>query len=166
MARISSGTIMNNQYNQFIQTQMRNEQPDKEKLIGIATLIRENFGLMVHREPILMFEKETDKFVNFASWLTEEQFKKYTIHIPDLLFFINGVMWIFEVDGYIHNVKTSVEIKDIERDRCYTAAKLPWRKFNEWEILLSQDIDPVRSATVAEIWPTIKEEIEKIIHRS
>jgi len=153
---------MSNQYNQFIQRQMRNEQPDKEKLIGIASLIRENFSLMVHREPILMFEKETDRFVNFASWLNEEQFKKYTIHVPDLLFFINGGMWIFEVDGYIHNVKTSVEIKDIERNRCYDAAKLHYRIFNEWEIMLSQDIDPVRSATVTEIWPTIKEEILNI----
>jgi len=157
---------MSNQYNQFIQRQMRNEQPDKEKLIGIATLIREAFGLMVHREPILMFERETDRFVNFASWLNEEQYKKYNIHVPDLLFFINGAMWIFEVDGYIHNVKTSVEKKDIERNRCYDAAKLHFRIFNEWEIMLSNGINPTRSATVAEIWPTMKEEIEKIIHKT
>jgi len=157
---------MSNQYNQFIQKQMKNQQPDKEKLIGIASLIRQEFGLMVHREPILIFNRNNDRFVNFCCWLTEEQFKKYNIHVPDLLFFINNTLWIFEIDGYIHNVKTSVEIKDIERNRCYTAARLHWKKFNEWEILLSQGIEPKRSATVAEIWPTIKEEIQKITNSS
>ncbi len=157
---------MNNKYNQFIQRQMRNEQPDKEKLIHLASLIRQEFGLMVQREAILMFDKEDDRFVDFASWLSEEQYKKYTIHVPDLLFFIEGKMWFFEIDGYIHNVKTSVEIKDIERDRIYDAARLNWKKFNEWLLLVNQGLQPNRSATVDEIWPSVKKTIQKIISQS
>jgi hypothetical protein len=155
--------MSNPKYNQFIQTQMKQEQPDKEKLIGIASLIRQSFDLIVHREPILTFDRQTYRFVNFSSWLTEEQFKKYAIHVPDLLFFLNKKMWIFEIDGYIHNVKNNVIKKDEERDLCYNIARLNWRKFNEWEILLEQGIQPKRSATVEEIWPTVKAEIESLI---
>ena len=153
---------MGNQYNQFMQAMMREQQPDKEKLIGIASLMRQTFDLIVHREPILTFDRQTDRFVNFSSWLTEEQFKKYTIHVPDLLFFLNKKMWIFEIDGYIHNVKDSVVRKDEERDRIYTAAKLNWRKFNEWEVLIGLHKKPNRSATVSELWPEIEKTLQQI----
>ena len=93
---------MSNKYNQFIKQQMKNEQPDKHKLIKIATAMRKEFNLTVQREAILTFSREDDHLVNFSSWLTEEQYKKYIIHVPDLLFFIGNKMWIFEIDGYIH----------------------------------------------------------------
>ena len=93
----------------------------------------------------------------------EEQFKKYVIHVPDLLFFIKGKLWILEIDGYIHYCKNSVKIKDIERNRIYDAAKLNWLKIEEWEILIKIGKEPNRSATASELWPEIKEIIEKII---
>lgn len=145
---------------------MRNEQPDKEKLIHLASLIRVEFGLMVQREAILMFDRDNDWLFGFASWLSEEQFKKYKIHVPDLLFFVGGTMWIFEIDGWIHNVNTTVEVKDIERNRCYTAAKLHYKIFSEWDIMLKQKIKLNRSATVEEIWPSLKKTIQKIISQS
>ncbi len=129
-----------NQYNQFIKTQMKANQPDKEKLIKIASFLRQEYQLTVHREPILTFDKKTDKLIDFSSWITEEQFKKYNIHVADLLFFIGDKLWILEIDGYIHFTNETVAIKDIERDRCYTAcsklSNFSWRKINEWEVLV------------------------------
>lgn len=154
---------MSNKYNQFIQRQMRENQPDREKLIEIATMMRREFNLVVHREAILTFDKETDKFVNFSSWLTEEQYKKYIIHVPDLLFFVGNDMWIIEVDGYIHNTKTSVVLKDIERNRIYDAAKLNWRKVNEWEVLINQGKKPNRSATAKEVIVEVRKILKSII---
>jgi hypothetical protein len=142
---------------------MRNEQPDKEKLISLASLIRKEFGLVVQREAILTFSREDDSFIGFQSWLNEEQFKKYIIHVPDLLFFVNGVLWIMEIDGYIHYVKNSVMIKDEERDRIYDAAKLNWKKINEWEVLIKHGKKPNRSATVKEIWPEVKCFVQKLV---
>jgi len=135
---------------------MRNEQPDKEKLIKIASFLRKEFQLTVQREAILTFDKGDDHLVDFSSWLTEEQFKKYTIHVPDLLFFVGRKMYIIEIDGYIHNTNTTVAIKDIERNRCYTAAKLNYIIINEWDELLKQGINPNRSATAGELIPGIK----------
>ena len=105
-----------NKYNQFIQTQMKQNQPDKHKLIQIATALRKEFGLTVQREAILTFSREDDHLVNFSSWLTEEQYNKYIIHVPDLLFFIGNKMWILEIDGYIHYSNSNVVFKDIERE--------------------------------------------------
>ena len=150
-------------YNQFIQRVMRNEQPDKEKLIHIASFLRKEYSLTVQREAILLFNKSTDKFVSFSSWLTEEQFNKYIIHVPDLLFFINNKMWILEIDGYIHNVKTKVVRRDIERDRIYDAAKLNWIKINEWEVLQKLGHKPDRSATAKEVITEVKEIVDKLV---
>lgn len=150
-------------YNQFIQHIMRENQPDKEKLISLATLMRQNYHLTVQREAVLMFEKDTGRLANFAGWITEEQFKKYTIHVPDLLFFAKGTMWILEIDGYIHYVKTFVKRKDVLRDECYDRAGLHWKKFDEVEILEKSGVKKLRGAKVTEIWPYVSEFIESII---
>ena len=150
-------------YNQFIQHQMRNEQPDKEKLISIASLIRREFGLTVQREAIFTFDKNDGHLVNFSCWLTEEQFKNHIIHVPDLIFFVKGRLVILEIDGYIHYVKHSVVIKDEVRDECYNKAKLHWYKIDELVVLLQLGKKPDRSATVQELWPEIKKIIKKII---
>lgn len=156
-----------NQYNQFIKTQMKNEQPDKSKLIKIASFLGQTYQLTVHREPILMFDKKTDKLVDFSSWITEEQFKKYNIHVCDLLFFIGDKLWILEIDGYIHFANATVARKDIERDRCYTAAgkicNFNWKKVNEWEVLIKLGHKPNRSATAKEVITEVKEIIDEII---
>jgi len=155
--------MVDKRYNQFIQQQMRNEQPDKEKLISLASLLRRTFGLVVHREAILLFDRETDKLKTFASWITEEQYKEFRLHVPDLLMFIKGKLWIIEIDGYVHYVKNSVQKRDIERDRIYEAANLNWFKIEEWVVLIKLGKKADRSATAAEIWPEIEEKIEKIM---
>lgn len=148
-------------YNQFIQRMMKNEQPDKEKLIHLATFLRKEYNLTVQREAILTFDKNDGHLVGFSSWLTEEQFKKYTIHVPDLLFFVGKTMWIIEIDGYIHNVKTSVARRDGFRNECYEMAKLNFIIINEWEVLLKLGLKPNRSATASEVC----QEIVKIIKK-
>ena len=154
---------MSKQYNQFIQAIMREQQPDKEKLISLASLIRKEFQLIVQREAILTFHRKDGHLVDFSSWLTEEQFKKYIIHVPDLLFFIKGKLWIIELDGYIHYVKDSIVKKDYDRNACYERAKLNTIIIGEWDILIKLKKKADRSATVAEIWPEIKERISKLV---
>lgn len=151
-------------YNQFIKSQMREGATnEKHKLIKIASFLRQEFDLTVHREAILTFNRNNDKFVNFSSWLTEEQYKKYVIHVPDLLFFIRGKMWILEIDGYIHDTNATVAKKDKERNRIYTAAGLNWRKVNEWEVLLKLGHKPDRSATAKEVITEVKQVVGKLV---
>ncbi len=142
---------------------MKNEQPDRHKLIKIATAMRKEFGLMVQREAILTFDRQDDHLVNFSSWLTEEQYKKYIIHVPDLLFFVGNKMWIFEIDGYIHYSNSNVVFKDIERDRIYSAAHLNWRKINELEVLQKLGHKPDRSATANEVMTEVRRLLRQII---
>jgi len=154
---------MGNKYNQFIQKQMRNEQPDKEKLITIASFLRRKYGLVVHREAILTFYKDTGALEGFSSWLTEEQFNKYIIHVPDLLFFVGKKMWILEIDGYIHNVKDKVIRKDEWRNDDYKRAGLNFRIINEWQVLIGLGLKPDRSATAEEVIGELKNIMKKII---
>ncbi len=146
---------------------MRNEQPDREKLIEIASFLRQKYQLTVHREAIMTFDKSTDRLVDFSSWLTEEQFHKYTVHVPDLLFFIGSKLWILEIDGYIHNTNTRVVHRDVERDRVYNAAhkqcNFNWKKINEWDVLIKLGLKPNRSATAKEIITEVKKFIDSII---
>ena len=142
---------------------MRAQQPDKEKLIALASLLRQEFSLTVQREAILMFDRNDGHLVGFSSWLTEEQFNKYLIHVPDLLFFIGKKMWIIEIDGYIHNVKTVVVRRDKWRNMDYKTAKLNFEIINEWEVLLELGHKPDRSATAKEIWTRLRKVVMKII---
>lgn len=148
---------------------MRQNQPDREKLIKIASFLRQEYGLTVQREAILMFDREIDEhLVDFSSWLTEEQYKKFTIHVPDLLFFIGKQLWILEIDGYIHNTNATVAKKDIERNRIYTVASkisnLKWLKINEWEVLLKLGHNPDRSATAKEIITEVREVVGPLVN--
>lgn len=154
---------MSSKYNQFIHKQMKLYQPDKEKLIKIASFLRREYSLMVHREPILTFHKDTGKLEDFSSWLTEEQFNKYTVHVPDLLFFVGNKMWILEIDGYIHNVKDKVIRKDEWRNDDYTRAGLNFRIINEWEVLIKLGQKPDRSATAQEVITEVKKIMKGII---
>lgn len=157
---------MSNKYNQFIQAQMRAEQPDKEKLIELGGLIRQNYELVVHREPILLFDKEDGHLVKTAFYLTEEEFKAHIIHVPDIMFYVGQTMWIFEIDGWIHNVKDRVIVRDERRNECYKLAKLNFRIFNEWEILVKQGVNPKRPATADEVFQEVRKELNQITARN
>jgi len=154
---------MSNKYNQFMQQQMRKHQPDTHKLIKIATFLRKEYSLTVHREPILMFDKSDGHLVQFSSWITEEQFNMYTIHVPDLLFFIGKVMWVIEIDGWIHNVKDKVMRKDEWRDDDYKRAKLNFRIINEWDVMLKLGQKLDRGATPKEVITEVKKIMKEII---
>jgi len=155
--------MASNKYNQFIQKQMKSFQPDKHKLIEIACFLRRKYGLTVQREAILTFEKDSGKLMGYSSWLTEEQFKKYTVHVPDLLFFIGKTMWILEIDGYIHNVKDKVMKRDEWRNDDYKRAKLNFLIINEWEVLIKLGHKPDRSATAKEVITEVRQLLKEII---
>ena len=135
---------------------------EKEKLIKIASFLRREYNFTVQREAILTFDREDGSLRGFSSWLTEEQYYKYIVHVPDLLFFVGKKMWIMEIDGYIHNVKTSVVRKDIRRNECYDMAKLNFIVLNEWEAMLKQGIKLDRSAKWQELIPEIKSRLSEI----
>ena len=154
---------MPNKYNQFIQRRMRETQSDTEKLIGLGLRMRKKYDIIIHREPILLFDKNDGRLVKSALYLTKEEFDSHIIHVPDMMFYIGYVMWIFEIDGWIHNVKGSVHYRDINRNEHYKTAKLNFEIFNEWEILVGLGIKPNRPATVDEIFGEIQKRMKKII---
>ena len=141
---------------------MHKEKPDETKLIELGGLIRKDFDLIVHREPILLFDKEDGHLVKSAFFITEEEFKAHHIHVPDILFYVGYTMWIFEIDGWIHNVKNRVIVRDERRKECYQTAKLNFRIFNELEILLKQGKEPNRPATSDEVYQEVRKELNSI----
>lgn len=154
---------MTNKYNQFIQQQMKQNKPDEIKLVQLGGLIRQKYELVIHREAILTFDREDGHLVKSAVWLSEEEFKKFDIHVPDFLFYTpDGRMWIFEVDGWIHNVKDRVAVRDARRVERYARAKLNFKIYNEWDILQKQGKTPNRPATPHEIFKEMEAKLDEI----
>ena len=144
---------------------MKAEKPDEQKLVELGGLIRQDYGLIVHREPILLFDKNDGHLVKHACHITEEEFYNHDIHVPDILFYVGYTLWIFEVDGWIHNYKDRVIVRDERRNECYERAKLNFRIFNELDILLKLGKNPRRPAKVPEIYQAIKKELDTIINK-
>ncbi len=142
---------------------MRENKPDEEKLVGLGAMIRTKYDLIVHREPILLFDVDDGHLVKTACWITEEEYHNHIVHVPDIMFFVGNDMWIFEIDGWIHNVKDRVAVRDERREECYKKAKLNFEVFNELEILLGQGENPNRPARVGEIFKEMEQKIDKII---
>lgn len=155
-----------NRYNQFVKQRMRDEQPDVAKLIQIASMMRQDYGLTVHREKILLFNSKTGELKGHYSFITKQQFNRDHFHVPDLIFFIKSKMYVFEIDGPIHDTNAAVAKKDQFRNEDYQRAGLNFEIFNEWEILLSQGESPTRSATADELIPEIKKRVEKILEEN
>ncbi len=154
---------VSNKYNQFVQRQMRQNKPDELKLVSIGGKIRSEYELMVHREPILLFDVNDGHLVKTACWITEEEYHNHIVHVPDIMFFVGSEMWIFEVDGWIHNVKDRVQVRDERRDECYRKAKLNFHIFNELDILLKQGLEPNRPASASEVFKAMRPKIDEII---
>lgn len=150
-------------YNQFAQFMMKQSKPDEEKLIHLGALLREKYDIMIHREPILLFDRNDGHFVASKLWITEEEYHNHIVHVPDIMFYFGSTMWIFEIDGWIHNVKDSVHIKDERRNEHYKDAKLNFEIFNEWEILVGLGLKPNRPATAEEIFGEIVKRMKKIL---
>lgn len=155
---------MTSKWNQLKQSKMTEHKPDEEKLISIATLMRKRLNLIVKREPFLLFDKETCKLVKVADYITREEHAHYIPHNPDLLFYIKEVMWIMEIDGWIHEVKNRVIEKDKMRNEQYQLSGINHIIINEQLILHNLGIDKHRPATVAELWPVIDRRIKKLLN--
>ena len=56
---------------------MKANKPDEEKLIELGGLIRINYELIVHREPILLFDKDDGHLVKTAFAISEEEYHKF-----------------------------------------------------------------------------------------
>lgn len=154
---------MTEKYNQFIQQQMKANKPDEEKLVELGGLIRSKYELIVHREPILLFDKYDGHLIKTACAITEDEYHTFITHVPDLLLFVRHEMWIFEIDGWIHNVKHRVMVKDERRNECYEMAKLNFHVFNELEILLKLGKKPNRPAKASEIFEEMQPILDKIL---
>ena len=141
---------------------MRANKPDEEKLVNLGGMIHKKYELIVQREPILLFDVDDGHLVKTACWITEEEYKTHIVHVPDIMFYIGNDMWIFEVDGWIHNVKNKVIVRDERRDECYRTAKLNFVVFNELDILLKLGINPKRPAQASEIFKEIEKRLDEI----
>ena len=113
---------------------MREEQPDLEKLVKLASLIRKKYGIKVDREPILLFHRTTFKLVKVASWITKDEYVRYIIHCPDIVFYTNK-LWIVEDDGLIHHTRSNVARKDKLRNEHYRTAKINHIIIDEYSII-------------------------------
>jgi len=152
-----------NKYNQFVQQQMKANKPDEEKLVELGGLIRINYELIVHREPILLFDKKDGHLIKTAFAITEDEYHSYITHVPDLLLYVRNQMWIFEIDGWIHNVKHRVMMKDERRNECYERAKLNFHVINELEILLKLGKKTNKPAKASEIFDEMRPLLDKIL---
>lgn len=140
---------------------MKQNKPDDEKLIHLATLLRTRYNIRVIREPIILFTKNTCRVVKITKSITEKEFHTHIIHVPDLLLFINKTKWIMEIDGWIHDHKTRVIEKDKMRNEHYELSDINYIIINELLLLHNQGIHQDRSATVSEIWEEIVKRIKK-----
>lgn len=113
---------------------MRETQPDLPKIIKLASLIRQKYGIPVDREPILLFNTETYKLVKIAEWITAEEYANHLLHCPDIVFYTDK-LWILEDDGLIHHTNTSVARKDKFRNLHYSTAKLNHIIIDEFAII-------------------------------
>lgn len=153
---------MSSKWNQYRQKMMNQDKSDEEKLIRIATLMRTRHNLIVKREPFLLFDKNTCKLIKVADYITREEHKKYIPHNPDLLFFIKGVMWIMEIDGWIHAVKNRVIEKDKMRNEQYELSGINYIIIDEEKILHNLGIDKRIAATADELWPVINRRLKML----
>ena len=142
-------------WNQYKYTIMNRYKSDEEKLIKIASLMRRKYKLFVQREPILLFDKDTCKLVKIKESITKAEYDNYTIHHPDLLFYIKNTLWIIEIDGWIHDTKNRVIKKDKIRNEHYKLSGINHIIISESKILHNMRIYKVRAATAVELWPVI-----------
>lgn len=153
--------MTSNKYNQFRQHMMRQNKPDNEKLIHLASLLRRTYNIQVLREPIILFDKDTCKIVKIAEAITEYEYHTHIIHVPDLVLYINSTNWIMEIDGWIHDNKTHVIKKDKLRNEHYKLSGINYIIINELLLLHNLGIHEDRSATVPEIWEEIVQRMKK-----
>jgi len=151
-------------YNQFVKQLMRGNKCDTEKLIELGGLIYRKYGVICYRERILLLDYEDNHLVKLADGITEEEFHHNIVHVPDITFYKGSELWIFEIDGWIHNVKSKVEDRDVARNFHYENAGIKFQVFNEWEILEGLGIKPDRSATTEEIFGEIVKRMDKIFN--
>ncbi len=153
---------MTSKWNQYRHAIMNEQKSDEEKLIRIANLIRTRHGLVVIREPFLLFDKNTCKLIKIATYVTEKEHKKYIIHNPDLLFLVNGTTWIMEIDGWVHAVRNRVIEKDKMRNERYELSGINYIIINEEKILHNLGINKRIAATADELWPVIDRRIRML----
>jgi len=140
---------------------MKQNKPDTEKLIHIATLLRTRYGITVHREPIILFSKKDCKIVKITRSITKQEFSSHIIHNPDLILYINGVKWLIEIDGPIHDHKSRVIEKDKMRNEHYELSGINYIIINELLLLHNLGIHEDRSATAPEVWEELEKRMKK-----
>lgn len=148
-------------YNQFAKARMRDNQSDTEKLITLVNRIRDKYGVVTYREKILLFEFDTIRFLKWTDYVTEHEFHSHIIHCPDIIFYVNGQLQIIEIDGWIHNDKQKVQVRDQRRNSHYKQAAIPYFIINEQFVALSNGtFNSQKGATVDEIWIAIQEKLD------
>ena len=156
---------MTSKYNQYKYSIMNQAKPDEEKLIRIATLMRTRHHLIVKREPILLFSKDTCRLVTITDSINKWQYDHHITHNPDLLFYINDTPWIMEIDGQIHDTKNRVIEKDKMRNEHYKLSGINYIIISESTLLHNIGIDKRRPATTAELWPVIDRRLKILIRK-
>lgn len=144
---------------------MNQAKPDEEKLIRIATLMRSRHKLFVQREPILLFSKTNYKLLKIKDSITKQEYDNHITHHPDLLFYIKNTLWIIEIDGWIHDTKSSVVKKDKIRNEHYKLSGINHIIISESLVLYNLKIHQRRSATVTELWPVIDRRLKILIRK-
>ena len=86
---------MISKWQQFCQG-MIEPKSDYEELNSIITFMKTEYNLIISREPILLFDKDTCMLVKVSESITKWEYNNHIVHTPDILFYINSVMWVME----------------------------------------------------------------------
>jgi len=151
---------MASKWNQFRQARMRDAKPDTEKLVELGRLLSDHYYVVVHREPICLFDGAN--LVAAKICITEAEFRRYVIHVPDMLVYAGDRKIFIEVDGWIHETNSKVARKDVGRNALYEAADLDFIVLNERQVLEGLGVAAQRPATPAELWPSLRDRMDDI----
>lgn len=152
---------MSKKWNQFRQARMRDSQPDVPKLIEIGRRLAERYCVVVHREPVCLFDPATRGFVGAFPSVTEEQFRSHVVHVPDMLVWVGHDPWFIELDGWIHSVNDRVARRDADRNATYEGAGIRHAILNERQILEEAGVMSQRAARPDEVWPHVVRIMER-----
>ncbi len=137
---------------------MKNYQSDLEKLVHLTNQIKKKFHYTAYRNKIILLDYGDGRFVKWCDSVTYKEFCFYRIHVPDIIYYKNGILHIIEIDGWIHNYKQKVMNRDKDRKLHYNQSGIPFIIINEEELTIkNRTYKPKIGATKEEIWEEIDE---------
>lgn len=157
---------MNNSGNQ-IRNKMIQQYPktDRQKLVGIRAMIWAKYpAISVTLEPFMLFTKGEDEYQGWHNDLRQDQVEEFVVHPPDIVLRFNyqdkSREIFFELDGAIHDIKTS---KTTKRNERYELNNLEYFVVNEADLKMVLEIPKTRPLTQEQLNRSFNQGLKKIL---